>query len=251
MIDPRPAIVDRRLAGVRSILAVASGKGGVGKSACSVIGALALAQRGLAVGLLDLDFQGASCHTLIGCSPGFPAEDRGLLPLEPVAGLGFATIASFTGERPAAMRGADLAGMLLEMLAVTRWGPLDVLLVDMPPGIHDTALELARLVPRCRHLVVTTRSRVAAAVSSRLLQFLREAGAPVVGLFENMAAGAPDPSLLRLSDREGIPFLGTVPHDPSLEAATGSPGLLVETAVARSLVLILIRALDRDRKLGV
>ena len=248
MIDPREAGIALRLAGVRGVLAVSSGKGGVGKSTCAVVGSLLLARRGLAVGLLDLDFQGASCHTLLGCRPGFPAEDRGLVPLEPAPGLRFATIASFIGERPAAMRGSALAEAMREMLAVTRWGALDVLVVDMPPGIHDTTLELARAAPAARHLVIATGSRIALAVAARLLRHLGEAGAPVAGLAQNMArSGAPaDAGVSALAERERVPFLGMLPFDDSLEAATGDPERLVSTSFAVSLERVLLRAAEHD-----
>jgi ATP-binding protein involved in chromosome partitioning len=246
MIDPRDAGIALQLAGVRLVLAVSSGKGGVGKSTCAVVGSLLLARRGLAVGLLDLDFQGASCHTLLGCRPGFPSEDRGLLPLEPVTGLRFATIASFVGERPAAMRGSALADALREMLAVTRWGALDVLVVDMPPGIHDTTLELARIAPKARHLVISTGSVVALTVASRLLRHLGEAGTAVAGLVENMAPSGIGGDLGRgapsLAAREGVPFLGRLPFDSALEAATGEPGRLAATAFARDLEPIIAGA---------
>ena len=250
MIDPREAGIALRLAGVRGVLAVSSGKGGVGKSTCAVVGSLLLARRGLAVGLLDLDFQGASCHTLLGCRPGFPAEDRGLVPLEPAPGLRFATIASSIGERPAAMRGSALAEAMREMLAVTRWGTLDVLVLDMPPGIHDTTLELARAAPAARHLVIATGSRIALAVAARLLRHLGEAGAPVAGLAQNMVrTGAPadaDPDVTALAEREGVPFLGTLPFDDSLEAATGDPERLVSTSFAVSLERVLLRAAEHE-----
>jgi ATP-binding protein involved in chromosome partitioning len=248
VIDPRDAGIALRLAEVRRVLAVSSAKGGVGKSTCAVVGSLLLARRGLSVGLLDLDFQGASCHTLLGCRPGLPREDRGLLPLEPAPGLRFATIASFIGEQPAAMRGSALADALREMLAVTRWGPLDVLVVDMPPGIHDTTLELARVAPGVRHLVITTGSQVAFTVAARLLRYLGESGRPAAGVIENMAReGAPvlpaGCGASALADAEGIPFLGSLPFDGTLEAATGDPSRLVTTPFARSLEPIVVRAL--------
>ncbi len=246
MIDPRPAGIALRLSEVRRILAVSSGKGGVGKSTCAVVGSLLLARRGLAVGLLDLDFQGASCHTLLGCVPGVPTEDRGLLPLEPAPGLRFATIASFVGERPAAMRGPALCEALREILAVTRWGALDVLVVDMPPGIHDITLELARLVPSTRHLVVATGSRVAWPVAARMLRYLADSGSPVIGLAGNMKVRAADAALADLAAAAGVPFLGDLPLDSSLEAAIGDPDRLVETPFARSFESILDRALDHD-----
>jgi len=249
MIDPRDAGISLRLAGVRRILAISSGKGGVGKSTCAVVGSLLLARRGVAVGLLDLDFQGASCHAILGCRPGFPAEDRGLLPLEPVPGLAFATIASFIGERPAAMRGSSLAETLREMLSVTRWGALDVLVVDMPPGIHDTALELARVAPAARHLVVAIASKVALAVAARLLLHLGESGVPVAGVVENMArgrgAGAAG-GVPSTAGAAGVPFLGSLPFDLSLEAATGDPARLVATPFARSLEPVVLSAMGGD-----
>jgi ATP-binding protein involved in chromosome partitioning len=250
VIDPRDVGIALRLAGVRLVLAVASGKGGVGKSTCAVVGSLLLARRGLAVGLLDLDFQGASCHTLLGCRPGFPAEDHGLLPLEPVPGLRFATIASFTGERPAAMRGAALAEALREMLAVTRWGALDVLVVDMPPGIHDTTLELARAARAARYLVVATGSRVTLGVAARLLRHFGASGMPVVGVVENMAridasvhgiGGVPS-----IAAEAAVPFLGSLRFDSSLEAASGCPNRLVATPFAQDLEPILFSAVGKE-----
>jgi ATP-binding protein involved in chromosome partitioning len=266
VIDPRGAGISLRLAGVHRVLAISSGKGGVGKSTCAVVGSLLLARRGLAVGLLDLDFQGASCHTILGCRPGFPAEDRGLLPLEPVPGLAFATIASFIGERPAAMRGSSLAEALREMLSVTRWGTLDVLVVDMPPGIHDTTLELARVAPATRHLVVAVASKVALAVAARLLRHLRDSGVPVAGIVGNMAragspahaggaastaaAGVPSTAagVPSIAAGAGVPFLGSLLFDPSLEAATGDPTRLVATPFAGSLEPIVLRVMNQDAR---
>lgn len=249
MIDPRDAGIALRLGGVRRMLAVSSGKGGVGKSTCAVVGSLLLARRGIAVGLLDLDFQGASCHTILGCRPGFPAEDRGLLPLEPAPGLAFATIASFIGERPAAMRGSALAEALREMLAVTRWDRPDVLVIDMPPGIHDTTLELARVAPSVVHLVVTLASRVALAVAARLLRHVSESGGHVVGVIENMARGN-DPeaiaSVPSIAEGAAVPFLGRLPYDASLEAATGDPAALLATDFARSLEPVMFQAFDGE-----
>jgi ATP-binding protein involved in chromosome partitioning len=199
------------------------------------------------VGLLDLDFQGASCHTILGCRPDFPEEDRGLLAHEPVPGLRFATIASFIGERPAAMRGAALAEALREMLSVTRWGPLAVLVVDLPPGIHDIILELARVAPSSRHLVVATGSRLSVDVAARLLQYLHDAGTPAVGLLENMSrdrgAGTSGPltTAVDLAARAGVAYLGAIPADPALEAAIGDPQALLASRFARSLAPIIER----------
>jgi Mrp family chromosome partitioning ATPase len=115
----------------------------------------------------------------------------------------------------------------------------------MPPGIHDTTLELARAAPSARHLVVATGSRVAIAVAARLLRFLLEAGADVAGLAENMArvgtavdigSGVP-----ALAAREGVLFLGSLPFDGTLEAATGDPERLLATPFARALAPVMAR----------
>ena len=140
MIDPRASIIDKRLSGVRRILVFGSAQGGVGKSVC--------ATTGLRCGLLDVDFQGAACHLFLGSSPGFPEEEGGILPHRLNHDLRFMSIASFTGDEAVPMRGADLSNALVELLCVGIWGELDLLVVDMPPGIGDQILDLLRYIPR-------------------------------------------------------------------------------------------------------
>ncbi len=233
MIDPRPAIVTRRLAGIRRLLLVASGKGGVGKTTCATLAALQCAASGLRTTLLDLDFHGASCHTLLGCAPGLPQEAGGILPLPVEAALQLVSIASFTGERPAPLRGAEASSALAEVLAVTVWGERDVLVVDMPPGLGDLLLDMVRLVPRAAILVVTTPSRVALPVVARLLVLLQEAQARVAGIVVNMSRGSGAGPLPGLDGR--VPVLGHVPPDPRMEEAVGSPAALLDCAAARAL----------------
>lgn len=241
-LDPRAAVVPRRLAGVRRILLLAGGKGGVGKSACAAVGGLVLARRGLAVGLLDLDFEGASCHLFLGSPPRLPQEEGGILPLEEAFGLKLMSVASFAAERPLALRGGELSAALLELLAVTLWGELDVLLVDMPPGMGDQLLDVLRLMPAAKALLVTTASPVALAVSLRLAALLQACRLPILGVVENMQR-VRDEAVGRAARERGLPYLGALPFDPALEAAVGHPEALVSGALGSNLDRLLRQAL--------
>lgn len=221
MIDPRPAVIRRRLAPVRRILAFSSAKGGVGKSLCSVLTALALAGDGRRAGLLDLDFQGASAHLLLGAELGFPQEAGGIRPLHVRGALDFLSFALFSREGAVPLRGAEVTEALLELLAVTVWNPLDFLVVDMPPGIGDELFDLLRLLERPEFVVVAAPSPLALRVVERLLGLLTSMRLPVLGLLENMARpGDPAGRALvpELAARHGLPLLGSVPWLPDLEA---------------------------------
>jgi len=146
-----------------------------------------------------------------------------------------------------------VASAITQTLRDVEWGALDVLVVDMPPGIHDTTLELARVAPSARHLVVTTGSRLAIAVAARLLHHLRDSGTTVTGIVENMArAGVTDAGAAVASLAAGarVPVLGTLPFDPDLDAAIGDPGRLVGTDFARSLEPIFDRASNHETNLS-
>ena len=229
-IDPRGSVIERRLAGIGRILVFGSGKGGVGKTACATVSALLLARRGLRVGLADLDFQGAAAHLFLGCLPGFPEEEGGILPPEVSPGLTLLTIASFTGNRAAPMRGADLSNALIELFCVTIWGRLDVLILDMPPGIGDQWMDLLRFVRRSECVILTRPSVVDAGVAGRLLSVLREAGMTVAGVIENMVRER-DQGRAALDGR----LLARIPFCADLEDRIGRPQALLESDVAAAL----------------
>jgi ATP-binding protein involved in chromosome partitioning len=244
VIDPRGSVIASRLSGIERILLLAGGKGGVGKSACACVGALALARSGLKVGLLDLDFEGASCHTFLGSRPRFPEEERGLIPLEEAFGLRFASVVSFTGDRPVALRGPDLSSALLEMLSVTIWGKLDALLVDMPPGMGDQLLDVVRLVRNAEAVAITTPSPVALAVTARLLALLRTSRVSIAGVVENMTRQG-SLSVAGLAAEASVPLLGSLPFDPDLEPAIGKPEQLADSAFGAAVGGLLSRVLAR------
>jgi len=216
-MDPRPAVVERRLRGVRRVLAVTGGKGGIGKTSVAVGLALSLRGEGRRVGLLDLDLWGPSDHVVLGVPrPGF-REDGGLVP-DVVAGLTFMSIASTVGERPALLRGEDISNAILELLAITIWGELDVLMVDMPPGFGDTLLDAARYLPRAEYVVVTTPSELTVATTRKMLELLRRLELPVLGLVENLRREGDTGGVGALAAGGDQRLLGAIGYDEGCEA---------------------------------
>jgi len=242
-MDPRRAVTDRRLAGVRRIVAVTGGKGGIGKSLVASTLALGLVGEGQATGLLDLDFTGPCGHLFLGHRGGFPEEEHGVLP-PAVAGVRFMSIACFGEARSVPLRGAEFSEALLELLAITRWGELDFLVVDMPPGIGDPLLDALRLLRRSEFLVVATGSRVALETVGRTIELLLGVGAPVLGLLENMRRGESE-AVARFASGHGLPLLGSVPFDEELEQAVGDA-----TALSRSAAGVAVARIARGALLA-
>ncbi len=228
-MDPRAAIVDERLKGVARVVLVCSGKGGVGKSLVASLSSLLAAREGLRVGLLDIDFHGPSCHTILGASGVKPVEERGLTP-PVVAGVKLMSLNFFAEGQPLPLRGEEVTDALLELLAVTIWGNLDVLFIDSPPGTGEEVLDTLRLTKRAEALVVTTPSRLSLATVSRLVKLLRELRTPVLGLVENFGYGSD--AVRRSAEEWGVRYLGWLPYYPELEEVIGQPDKLVRTPVA-------------------
>lgn len=186
---PRAVLQDPvKLEGVRYVLAVASGKGGVGKSTVATNLAVALARKGLSVGLLDADVHGPSAPTMFGVT-GRPmiSPERRILPREAhgVRVLSMGLVAD--PEQPMIWRGPMVMGALRQFLEQGDWRGTDVLVVDLPPGTGDAQLTLVQSVPLAGAVVVTTPQEVALADAVRGLQMFRKVGVPVLGLVENMA----------------------------------------------------------------
>jgi ATP-binding protein involved in chromosome partitioning len=218
---------------VNRIIAVSSGKGGVGKSIVATTMALALAEKGLSVGLLDLDFTSPSTHVILGAEGLYPEEDYGIVPPN-IHGLKYISIVHYSLDEPVPLRGEDVSNAIIELLAITRWGELDTLIVDMPPGIGDATLDTLRLVPRIEFIVVTTPSRVAYQSVKRLLVLLKELKIPIIGVLENMVI-----SRSRYVEDEvkglGLRYLGALDYDEELEAAIGNSDKLLKTRFSKSL----------------
>ena len=235
------------------VIAVTSGKGGVGKSTLTANLAVALATRGLAVGLIDADVHGFSIPGLLGLvgEDGRPPQPTRLddLMLPPVAhGVKTISIGMFLpeGSSPAvAWRGPMLHRTVQQFLTDVHFGDLDVLLIDMPPGTGDVAISVGQLLPHAEVLVVTTPQAAAADVAVRSGVVARQTGQRIVGVIENMAAFAlPDGTLVDVfgagggaavaaalsTDDAEVPLLGSVPLSPALRRGgdEGEPVVLAD-----------------------
>jgi ATP-binding protein involved in chromosome partitioning len=228
-------VVEKRLSGIAIVAAFCSAKGGVGKTMCTTVTASALAQRGLRVGVLDLDLQGASAHVFLGVAPGAPKEERGILPLTVAENLRLMSVASFTGNLPLPLRGPQVTDAILELLAVTRWGEMDYLLIDMPPGIGEEMLDIARLIPRTLAIVISTPAAASVSVVERLLALLSEMRVAVPGVIANMVREDAEP-VRRIARQHGAAFAGEVPFEPALESCMGNPSRLAASGAAAALL---------------
>ena len=231
MVDPRTSIIEERMRGIGRIIAVSSGKGGVGKSLVASTLALALAKKGYKVGLFDLDFTSPSTHIVLGIEGAKPKEDKGLVP-PVVQGLEYMSIVYYSGESAAPLRGADISNALVELLSVTLWGKLDFLVLDMPPGIGDATLDLIRLVKRIEFLVVTTPSQLAFETVRKLVDLLRELKITVIGVVENMKMDDSN-AIQQQIKNAGVRFLGEIPFDAEVEEAIGNANSLAKTTLAK------------------
>ena len=233
MADPRIGIIEERLKGVSRIVAVSSGKGGVGKSLIASTLALTLARRGYKVGLFDLDFTSPSTHVILGAKGLQPTEEKGIIPPQ-VHGLKYMSIVYYSGEYASPLRGVDVSNALIELLAITRWNNLDFLIIDMPPGISDATLDVIRLVKRIKFVIVTTPSRLAFETVRKLISLLSELQIPIMGVIENMKM-----KKSRFIQQEveggGITFWGEIPFDTELEEAIGDVNKLYATQFGKKL----------------
>jgi len=223
--------MNERMKRIAKIIAVSSGKGGVGKSLVASTLALTLAKAGHNVGLFDLDFTSPSTHLILGVEDVQPKEDKGLVPPN-VHGMKYMSIIYYSGEKATPLRGADVSNALIELLSITRWGKLDFLVIDMPPGIGDATLDLIRLIKNIRFLIVTTPSQLAFETVRKLVGLLKELKIQVVGIVENMKMTS-NKSVRQQALKLGIDFLGEIPYDPKVEEATGDADKLLKTTFAK------------------
>lgn len=209
--------------GIKNIVAVSSGKGGVGKSTVAVNLAVSLALDGARVGLMDADVYGPNVPIMLGASEARPeVEVNRLVPIE-AYGVKLMSMALLQpGDKPMIVRGPILHGLVKQFLSDVNWGQLDYLIVDMPPGTGDVQLSLAQLVPVQGAVLVTTPQDVAIADVRRALRMFETVAIPVLGIVENMSYFiAPDTGNRynifgegggeRLASAYHVPFLGTIP----------------------------------------
>jgi len=221
-LDPRLCVVEQRLSGIKRIVAVTGWKGDIGKSSAACALAMALADMGRKTGLLDLDLTGASDHIILNAQVAFPQEIEGLKPPR-VEGVSFMSLSYFTGEHAAALRGADTSSAILELLAVTNWGELDFLVIDMPPGISDAALDSVKYFRRAELVPVTTPATLARQSLARAAALFAAMGVRLAGVIENFTDSTSEPLPQEFSS------LVQIPQDSEWEAAVGDPAALRET----------------------
>ncbi|MBE9077915.1 Mrp/NBP35 family ATP-binding protein [Romeria aff. gracilis LEGE 07310] len=216
------------IAGVKNILAVSSGKGGVGKSTVAINLAVALAQSGAAVGLIDADIYGPNAPLMMGLSEAGVTVRQGEQgeELEPAFNHGVRMVSMgflIDRDQPVIWRGPMLNGVIRQFLYQVQWGELDYLVVDMPPGTGDAQLTLAQAVPMAGVVIVTTPQEVALGDARRGLKMFEQLQVPVLGLVENMSYFIPPDRPEQRYDlfgsgggeraaaELGVPLLGTVP----------------------------------------
>jgi len=250
-----------KLLGIRHIIAVGSGKGGVGKSTVSVNLAFALQQMGYRIGLMDADVLGPTIPGMLGLPTGQPPATSVNQKMVPAERYGLKTISMgmLTGDdNPAILRGPMVGKYLKMFVSSVEWGQLDYLILDLPPGTGDTQLTLAQSVPLSGAIIVTTPQDVSLKIARRGLRMFQTVRTPILGIIENMSTftcphcgngtdifhgGGGE----RMSLELGIPFLGTIPLDPDIVACgdQGRPLVLEKpNSLATKVYLAIATELD-------
>ncbi len=228
---------------VKHVVAISSGKGGVGKSTVAVNLAVALAASGAKVGLLDADIYGPNVPMMLGVGKQPEQKEGKIIPAES-HGVKVISMGFFVGEDTAVVwRGPMIHSAIQQFLRDVIWGELDHLLVDLPPGTGDAQLTLAQLVPLCGAVTVTTPQEVALHDVRKGMMMFQKVNVPLLGLIENMSYfvcghcgerteifshGGGE----RAAEKLGIPFLGHIPIDPAIRAGgdTGMPIVVADPA---------------------
>ena len=232
----------QEIAGVRNVVAISAGKGGVGKTTVSVNTAIALSLSGARVGLLDADVYGPNVPIMMGITA--QPEQGTTNRISPLSAYGIKVMSFGTILRPGQpviWRGPMLGKGLREFLYEVEWGELDYLVVDLPPGTGDVQLSLAQSVPLTGAVIVTTPQDVSLADVSRGIEMFKQVNVPVLGIVENMGAfvcshcgevteifGSGGGSAL--AERYGVPFLGSIPLDPRIRLGGGDGQPLMAAA---------------------
>lgn len=221
---------------VKYLIAVGSGKGGVGKSTVAVNLAISLAQRGYSVGLMDADVYGPNIPTMMGVKRLPPSQEGRITPAE-AFGVKLVSIGMFIEPgQPLVWRGPMLHSAVRQLLADVDWGLLDYLIIDLPPGTGDVQISLIQIAAVTGAIVVTLPQKVSTEDAHRSIEMFKSMDVPVLGIIENMSSLSLEDGTIfdlfgagggkQLADNLGIPFLGDIPFDKDLRIG-GDDGLPV------------------------
>jgi len=254
------------LPGVQHVIAVGSGKGGVGKTTVAVNLAVALARLGHRVGLIDADIYGPNVPMMLGVTrqPNVVGENR----IEPILshGVKFISVGLISpGDKPMVMRGPMLHQIIRQFLMQVEWGELDYLVIDLPPGTGDVVISLVQTVPLTGAVVVSTGSGVALQDARKALEMFHQVKVEVLGLVENMSQMTlPDGSVIdvfgaggteRTAAQFGLPFLGSVDLDPAVRKGgdTGMPVALAgpESTLGGPYYRLAAKVMEEAEKVGM
>lgn len=214
---------------IKRIIAVLSGKGGVGKSMVTSLLAVELAKKGYKVGILDSDITGPSIPKIFGISNPLYGDEGGIIPNETKLGIKAVSVNMMLGEEeaPVLWRGPILGGIVKQFYSEVHWGELDYLLIDMPPGTSDVAISIFQLIPVDEVIMVTTPSKLVSMVVAKAINMAIEVNVPISGLVENLAYVKCDNcgnqiNIYKDDDTENVAkkyeleVLAKLPLDPSL-----------------------------------
>ncbi len=250
---PKPPL--KGIEKVKHFLAVASGKGGVGKTTIAVNVALALVKQGYKVGLFDADVYGPSVPVMLNISEELKQQDKMIMPKEKY-GLRIMSMGMTVGQNEAFIwRGPLVSKVINQLLDQVNWGELDYLVIDLPPGTGDPSITIAQAVPHCSILMITTPQEVALADVRRAIGLFNKIGQPIIGLVENMSyflcSQSTEPIEIfghgggvQLSQETGLPLLGTIPIDLELRQG-GDNGVPIMVSAPDSITGLIFQTISQ------
>lgn len=231
-------VIAKRLESVEKVIAIVSGKGGVGKTIIASTMALTIAKIGFPSGLLDMDFTNSSCHLVLGVDilREKPVEDMGILPVK-VHGVEFMSIAFYTRGEALPLRGSEIDNVFRELLMITRWGKLKALIIDTPPGFGDVILNIATYLPKVEFIAVTTPNLLSLEALKRLSKTYMKK--KILGVIVNMSDRPISPSIKDM----GFRVLAEIPRYNDLEECIGNVEKLMKTEFAEKIKEAILKIL--------